>query len=158
MTLRVIAAIALCGSIGCGSSEPPPPPGEQSERFERARKQMVDRDIAARGIRDPRVLSAMAAVSRHLFVDGALRDRAYDDQPLPIGHDQTISQPYIVALMTEAGAARATQSGGASDYPGRAGVRRSGTHTHREGRIGRHEAPEHRAGQIRSDAPGRAVR
>jgi protein-L-isoaspartate(D-aspartate) O-methyltransferase len=63
---------------------------------------MVDEQIARRGVRDARVLAAMAAVPRHLFVPEALRDRAYEDGPLPIGEGQTISQPYIVAFMTEA--------------------------------------------------------
>ena len=63
---------------------------------------MVETQIAARGIKDDRVLSAMRKVPRHLFVEEALRDQAYADHPLPIGEGQTISQPYIVALMTEA--------------------------------------------------------
>ena len=63
---------------------------------------MVDEQLRARGIRDARVLDAMARVPRHLFVPEAGRDEAYGDHPLPIGHGQTISQPYIVAFMTEA--------------------------------------------------------
>ncbi len=70
--------------------------------YQKARERMVETQIAARGIRDPRVLAAMRKVPRHLFVDEALRDQAYGDYPLPIGEGQTISQPYIVALMTEA--------------------------------------------------------
>jgi len=62
---------------------------------------MVDTQIAARGVRDPRVLAAMKKVPRHLFVDPAARGQAYEDHPVPIGNNQTISQPYIVALMTE---------------------------------------------------------
>lgn len=65
------------------------------------RKAMVETQIRSRGVRDKRVLEAMAAVPRHEFVPPAQRDRAYGDFPLPIGHGQTISQPYIVALMTE---------------------------------------------------------
>jgi protein-L-isoaspartate(D-aspartate) O-methyltransferase len=65
------------------------------------RLEMVQRQIAARGITDPAVLSAMRTVPRHEFVPEDLRDLAYDDRPLPIGRGQTISQPYIVALMTE---------------------------------------------------------
>ena len=64
--------------------------------------QMVDDQIAARDIKDPRVLEAMRRVPRHEFVPEAMRGNAYLDSPLPIGHDQTISQPYIVAYMTEA--------------------------------------------------------
>ncbi|MBN2206153.1 MAG: protein-L-isoaspartate(D-aspartate) O-methyltransferase [Candidatus Aminicenantes bacterium] len=62
---------------------------------------MVESQIAARGVRDPRVLAAMRKVPRHLFVPPGQESRAYDDEPLPIGAGQTISQPYIVAFMTE---------------------------------------------------------
>jgi protein-L-isoaspartate(D-aspartate) O-methyltransferase len=65
------------------------------------RERMVAEQIDARGIRDPKVLKAMRTVKRHQFVPVALRGRAYGDHPLPIGEGQTISQPYIVALMTE---------------------------------------------------------
>ena len=61
---------------------------------------MVERQIRARGVEDPRVLDAMRSVPRHLFVPPAERSRAYEDRPLPIGEGQTISQPYMVALMT----------------------------------------------------------
>ena len=73
------------------------------------RKAMVEEQVAARGVRDPRVLAALSAVPRHLFVPADLRDEAYGDFPLPIGEGQTISQPYIVALMTESAALRAGQ-------------------------------------------------
>jgi len=63
---------------------------------------MVDTQIRSRGIKDARVLKAMETIPRHLFVEEALMDQAYNDNPLPIGERQTISQPYIVALMTEA--------------------------------------------------------
>ena len=63
---------------------------------------MVERDLKGRGIRDSKVLEAMEKVPRHLFVREHERRRAYEDYPLPIGEGQTISQPYIVALMTEA--------------------------------------------------------
>lgn len=75
-------------------------PGMQDE-FEALRQAMVAEQIAARGITDPRVLAAMRSVPRHEFVPESLRGAAYEDRPLPIGHDQTISQPYIVAVMTE---------------------------------------------------------
>ncbi|UCG00210.1 MAG: protein-L-isoaspartate(D-aspartate) O-methyltransferase [Spirochaetaceae bacterium] len=65
------------------------------------RLDMVSRQIAARGVKDRAVLEAMRSVPRHLFVPESIRERAYDDSPLPIGEGQTISQPYIVALMTE---------------------------------------------------------
>jgi protein-L-isoaspartate(D-aspartate) O-methyltransferase len=61
---------------------------------------MVDEQLIRRGIADARVIDAMRRVPRHLFVEEALRDRAYGDHPLPIGEHQTISQPYIVALMS----------------------------------------------------------
>lgn len=66
-----------------------------------ARARMVEEQLVARGIRDPRVLAAMAAVPRHLFVPPEQVAEAYGDHPLPIGYDQTISQPYVVAAMTE---------------------------------------------------------
>lgn len=69
--------------------------------FEEARQWMVERQLAQRGITDERVLQAMRTVPRHKFVPEDLWDMAYRDTPLPIGHDQTISQPYIVAYMTE---------------------------------------------------------
>jgi len=72
------------------------------DRYVKQRKRMVESQIRARGIRDARVLAAMEKVPRHLFVNEALRDQAYNDSPLPIDGGQTISQPYIVALMTEA--------------------------------------------------------
>ena len=70
--------------------------------LEKLRLKMVEKQIEARGIRDRRVLEAMRMVPRHLFVEEALAGRAYTDSPLPIGNRQTLSQPYIVALMTEA--------------------------------------------------------
>ncbi|AMM40623.1 Protein-L-isoaspartate(D-aspartate) O-methyltransferase [Candidatus Desulfofervidus auxilii] len=70
--------------------------------FSLAREWMVRDQIEARGIKDKRLLKVMRKIPRHLFVDEALRDQAYNDYPLPIGEGQTISQPYIVALMTEA--------------------------------------------------------
>ena len=69
--------------------------------MKRMRERMVDEQIVARGISDPRVLAALREVPRHLFVEEALARQAYMDNPLPIGEGQTISQPYIVALMTE---------------------------------------------------------
>lgn len=68
---------------------------------QRTRDRLIDR-LRAKGIRNIRVLEAMRLLPRHLFVDEALATRAYEDDALPIGHKQTISQPYIVARMTEA--------------------------------------------------------
>jgi protein-L-isoaspartate(D-aspartate) O-methyltransferase len=70
--------------------------------YRRARRELVEGILRAKGIHDERVLAAMLAVPRHLFVPAHLRSEAYADYPLPIGHGQTISQPFIVALMTEA--------------------------------------------------------
>ena len=72
------------------------------DRFQKLRIKMVETQIRARGVTDERVLAAMAKIPRHLFVDEALIEQAYNDNPLPIGKSQTISQPYIVALMTAA--------------------------------------------------------
>ncbi|MEW6580576.1 MAG: protein-L-isoaspartate(D-aspartate) O-methyltransferase [Chloroflexota bacterium] len=69
--------------------------------YEMLRERMVREQLAARDIADPRVLEAMRRVPRHAFVPEPFRARAYEDGPLPIGSDQTISQPYIVALMTQ---------------------------------------------------------
>jgi len=90
MLLGLQAALWACSS---GAQEEP--------GFAALRKAMVSRQIAARGVRDPLVLEAMSDVPRHLFVPAGLAGRAYEDYPLPIGEGQTISQPYIVALMTE---------------------------------------------------------
>ncbi len=80
---------------------------------------MVDSQLSARGIRDERVLDAMARVPRHEFAPEQYRDQAYEDHPLPIGEEQTISQPYIVALMLEALALSAIgQSAGGRDWFG----------------------------------------
>jgi protein-L-isoaspartate(D-aspartate) O-methyltransferase len=67
-----------------------------------ARERMVHEQIAARGVSDPRVLDAMKKIPRHRFVAPSWRHAAYADRPLPIGRGQTISQPYMVALMTRA--------------------------------------------------------
>jgi len=90
--LLVLAAVLLVPRAGAWDE----PRAMRQRRFD-----MVSRQIAARGVRDKEVLEAMRAVPRHLFVPQTLQDRAYDDSPLPIGEGQTISQPYIVALMTE---------------------------------------------------------
>ena len=89
-------------------------------KYQRLRNEMVTKQIIARGISDPRVLSAMRTVPRHLFVSEAMMDQAYGDFPLPISAGQTISQPYIVALMTEAlqltGSERVLEVGTGSGY------------------------------------------
>lgn len=73
----------------------------QEDAFRERREKMVQRDIKGRGIQDKAVLHAMRSVKRHMFVPPDQVARAYDDTPLPIGHGQTISQPFIVAYMTE---------------------------------------------------------
>lgn len=97
------------------------PPAQDSEEHWRQRAQsMVTSQLAQRDIRDPRVLDAMARIPRHRFVPQEMRAYAYSDRPLPIGLDQTISQPYIVALMTQAAAPReddkALEIGAGSGY------------------------------------------
>lgn len=72
------------------------------DRFSNLRREMVDAQLRARGIRDPRVLDAMLRVPRQEFVDAPYRSEAYDDHPLPIGEEQTISQPFIIAISLQA--------------------------------------------------------
>jgi protein-L-isoaspartate(D-aspartate) O-methyltransferase len=93
IALKLIAAICVVMTAACTSE------GETS--MERLRELMVKNQIEARGVSDQRVLEAMRKIERHKFVPGQHAASAYEDHPLPIGHGQTISQPYIVALMTE---------------------------------------------------------
>ena len=79
------------------------------DQFVRARRAMIERDLMTRGIRDARVLEAMGSIERELFVPEKLRSLAYEDRPLSIGEGQTISQPYIVAFMTELLSLRGTE-------------------------------------------------
>lgn len=81
-------------------TDSPPPPTEE-DQFSQKRSQMVEQQIAPRGIDDPAILKAMRNVPRHKFVPENLVPLAYEDHPLPIGYGQTISQPYIVALMSQ---------------------------------------------------------
>ncbi|MBM3956461.1 MAG: protein-L-isoaspartate(D-aspartate) O-methyltransferase [Gemmatimonadetes bacterium] len=120
----VLLAAALAAAAGCAAGAPAPPgpsaspppavtagpspapsptrvPDALEERFRQERESMVARHIEARGIEDPRVLDAMRSVPRHRFVPERYLGSAYADHPLPIGEGQTISQPYIVALMSE---------------------------------------------------------
>ncbi len=89
LILTAMAAVSLVGGAA------------PDEAARQRRHEMVERQIKERGIKDRRVLAALAEVPRHLFVPDNLRGRAYEDSALPIGSGQTISQPYIVALMTE---------------------------------------------------------
>jgi protein-L-isoaspartate(D-aspartate) O-methyltransferase len=95
----VLLLLALSGGWGwgCGGGKTADPP----ERWAKLREDMVRTQIEARGVRNERVLAAMRTVPRHLFVPPEVRDQAYADHPLPIGDGQTISQPYIVGLMSE---------------------------------------------------------
>jgi protein-L-isoaspartate(D-aspartate) O-methyltransferase len=88
--------------------------------FPKARLKMVEEQLTSRGIKDSRLIEAMKKIPRHLFVEEALQSQAYTDHPLPIGEKQTISQPYMVALMTEAllltGKERVLEIGTGSGY------------------------------------------
>jgi protein-L-isoaspartate(D-aspartate) O-methyltransferase len=111
MSRRVLVLLALLAACDSGhkskqvkerkaaveASRPKVP-----DLFTAQRNEMVADTIEARGIKDSKVITAMRLVPRHAFVPPTVRDRAYDDRALPIGFDKTISQPYIVALMTEA--------------------------------------------------------
>ena len=93
MKIRIIVTcILLCAVSGVLAADP----------YLAKRQKMVDHDLRGRGVRDAKVLAAMGKVPRHLFVAGYQQWEAYGDHPLPIGEGQTISQPYVVALMTEA--------------------------------------------------------
>ena len=96
-SLLVLTAVLAAVSVEC-PAEPP----ETEKEFRSERLRMVTRQLAARDITDSTVLAVMARVPRHLYVPEDLRRHAYRDGPLPIGEDQTISQPYIVAFMTQA--------------------------------------------------------
>jgi protein-L-isoaspartate(D-aspartate) O-methyltransferase len=129
---RILRALAALRGRPEGTRNPPTKHGAQASRelagpelaeqdeYAEAREEMVRLQLEARDIGDPRVLAAMRKIPRHLFVPPRLRDLAYDDGPLPIGHGQTISQPYVVALMTQlavgAGARRALDVGTGSGY------------------------------------------
>ena len=93
--MRKVLVLAIFMSLLCSFNA-------FSSVYSEKKDRMIKEQIMARGVRDPLVISAMRKVDRHLFVPALLRWRAYEDGPLPIGHGQTISQPYIVAFMTEA--------------------------------------------------------
>ncbi|HUV31447.1 MAG TPA: protein-L-isoaspartate(D-aspartate) O-methyltransferase [Acidobacteriota bacterium] len=92
--LALVAVLAVVPQ-GCTNAS------DADSAYAKARKAMIDRQIASRGITDERLLAAFDRVERHRFVDKSLAPLAYADHPLPIGQGQTISQPYIVALMTQ---------------------------------------------------------
>jgi protein-L-isoaspartate(D-aspartate) O-methyltransferase len=105
--LLLAAALPPAGIFGCRDEKPSTTTAPTSaearaqDPFARRRATMVREQLAARDITDQRVLDAMGRVPRHRFVMAGFEDRAYEDRPLPIGEGQTISQPYIVALMTQ---------------------------------------------------------
>ena len=120
MKAGIVTAVAgLLAAAACTADGAMTPAGERRQP-EARRQRMVEDQIRARGIRDPRVLAAMAKVPRHRFVPESQVESAYEDTPLPIGEGQTISQPYIVAYMTEALAlapgARVLEIGTGSGY------------------------------------------
>jgi protein-L-isoaspartate(D-aspartate) O-methyltransferase len=108
--LLVLLACALCGARLAGASEPAersaPAAPEGAEARAEERRRMVEEQIEARGVRDPRVLEALRSVPRHLFVPAERAADAHADRAVPIGHGATISQPYVVAVMTEQAAVR----------------------------------------------------
>ena len=99
--VRLELLVALCAALAALSCGPAPLADDEST-LAKARERMVTEQIEARGVKDPLVLAAMRVVPRHEFVPPAARLDAYGDHPLPIGHGQTVSPPYIVALMTQA--------------------------------------------------------
>jgi protein-L-isoaspartate(D-aspartate) O-methyltransferase len=117
----LLALVALCG---CRSDQPPPSlPVERAapgDPHAAERDRMVTHTIVSRGVSDERVLAAMRKVPRHELVPADVRSKAYEDHALPIGHEVTISQPYIVAAMTEAArikpGARVLEVGTGSGY------------------------------------------
>jgi protein-L-isoaspartate(D-aspartate) O-methyltransferase len=136
LVVFLLAALVVGGLILAGAAPPPAPvsdgngpqppevkapslPGESPQQTA-ARQRMIDQDLRGRGITSRQVLDVMARVPRHRFVGEDLARQAYGDRPLPIGHGQTISQPYIVALMTQLAApppqGRALDIGTGSGY------------------------------------------
>jgi protein-L-isoaspartate(D-aspartate) O-methyltransferase len=98
LPLRDISTPSAANQLSrAGSAEP-----QETREWREARKRMVHEQIEARGVRDPRVLEVMRKVPRHQFVPAEMQSFAHSDGPLPIGYGQTISQPYIVAFMSEA--------------------------------------------------------
>jgi protein-L-isoaspartate(D-aspartate) O-methyltransferase len=99
--LGLTVAVCLVFMNGVAMTAAPEASDPRASEFEKRRLEMVRTQIEARGIANPRVLAALRAVPRHLLVPANVREFAYEDRPLPIGERQTISQPYIVAAMTE---------------------------------------------------------
>ena len=121
MSRALLSASSGLLLLACGAM-PADAPGalERRDAFSQRRLTMVSEQIERRGVTDGRVLDAMRSVPRHLFVPEALRAEAYNDAPQPIGEGQTISQPYVVALMTSlldlAGSEKVLEIGTGSGY------------------------------------------
>jgi protein-L-isoaspartate(D-aspartate) O-methyltransferase len=98
---RCFFLLALLIVVGCGPNKTQTASGTEQDAFTQARLELVEKDIEGGGIKNEDVLQAMRNVPRHEFVPAEYLDQAYEDHPLPIGYGQTISQPYIVAWMTE---------------------------------------------------------
>jgi len=98
MTTESSASISNTGS---GSGKVPPLTEARQTGWDAKRRHMVEKQLIQRGIHDPRVLAAMGEIPRHLFVQGLARDRCYSDEPVGIGFGQTLSQPYMTAIMVE---------------------------------------------------------
>ena len=98
LSIPLFLVLGLCAGEAFASEDTP---RCRPERYSEEREKMVREQIQARGVKDGSVLRAMRGVARHCFVPSEFRDEAYDDHPISIGQGQTISQPYIVALMTE---------------------------------------------------------
>src|SRR5438093_787112 len=94
--IRVLTVLTLAALAGCIAADSVPGDGWAKQRTD-----MVERQVAARGVKNERVLAALRKVPRHEYVPEDMRAQAYADRPLPIGEGQTISQPYIVGYMTE---------------------------------------------------------
>jgi protein-L-isoaspartate(D-aspartate) O-methyltransferase len=102
MRMPLLSALALLTACGPGARPGTAAAASPAAEYERPREAMVREQIEARGVKDPLTLRALRKVPRHELVPAGVRDSSYEDHPLPIGHEQTISQPYIVAFMTEA--------------------------------------------------------
>ena len=115
--ITLVVFLANLNLISCNNIEKNT---DETDKYTEFRNNMVDYQIIARGITDKKVIDTMRKVPRHEFVDESLKDSAYEDRPLSIGMGQTISQPYIVALMTESleltGSERALEIGTGSGY------------------------------------------
>ena len=115
--ITLVAFLANLSLISCNNIEKNT---DETDKYTEFRNNMVDYQIIARGITDKKVIDTMRKVPRHEFVDQSLKDSAYTDHPLSIGMGQTISQPYVVALMTESleltGSERALEIGTGSGY------------------------------------------